>query len=126
MHEKVKLLSRNWQRRKKGIDESLPRLRGEFGKGYKNKDGYIIHCRLGHPNATNAKGAIAEHTLVMCEYLGRPLKKGENIHHKNGINDDNRIENLELWTTKHPPGARVKDKLKWCREFIEEYGHLDE
>jgi len=75
-----------------------------------------------HPNAQK-KGYVAEHRLVMSEHLGRPLKEHENVHHKAGKRDDNRIENLELWTTAQPSGSRVEDKIKWAKRFLESYGY---
>ena len=51
----------------------------------------------------------AEHRLVMTEMLGRPLIKGESVHHKNGIRDDNRPENLELWVSLVRFGQRAID-----------------
>jgi hypothetical protein len=91
-----------------------------FKTGRYDRDGYVYLLGRGHPNAFG-KGIVGEHTVVMAEYLGRPIRKHETVHHKNGIKDDNRIENLELWSGRHAPGTRVSDMVDFCIEFLGEY-----
>lgn len=67
-----------------------------------DKGGYILVHHPGHPMARRCgvdrkPCYVPEHRLVMAEHLGRMLESHEVVHHKNGIHDDNRIENLELF-----------------------------
>lgn len=86
------------------------------------KNGYISIWKPDHPNCRTA-GYVHEHRYIMSEYLGRPLERHENVHHINGDRADNRIENLELWTTQQPSGQRVEDKINWAIKFLKEYGY---
>lgn len=77
--------------------ENNPRWKGGRleDRGYievKLKPDDFFYSMVGH------QGYVLEHRLVMAKHLGRCLQPFEFIHHKNGIKNDNRIENLELTT----------------------------
>ena len=67
---------------------------------------------------------VMEHRLIMEAHIGRPLLREETVHHINGDRLDNRLENLELWSSSQPPGQRIKDKVEWARSIINLYGDL--
>jgi len=64
----------------------------------------------GHPfSAMQHKGTsyVYEHRLVMAHHLGRPLRKGETVHHIDGNRLNNDISNLQLRQGAHGMGAKV-------------------
>ena len=61
----------------------------------RHKAGYIMVRAPGHPRAGRSP-YVFEHILVAEEILGRHLVDGESVHHRNGVRDDNRPENLEF------------------------------
>jgi hypothetical protein len=82
------------------------------------RGGYIA---VSDPRGRRGNYGVLEHRLVYEQFLGRELLPHENIHHVNGVRDDNRLENLELWSTSQPRGQRVEDKVAWAHEIIKLY-----
>lgn len=81
----------------------------------KRGDGYIkVFLKENDPffDMASKNGYVFEHRLVVAKHLGRCLLSTEVVHHKNGIRDDNRFENLELF-----PLAKDHSLLsKSCRD----------
>lgn len=86
----------------------------------------------GHLMISTESGARRMHRWVMEQMLGRKLRRGEVVHHKNGDGHDNREENLGLMTQAeharhHYPEARKNGRFGpqgaclpsgvWSREF---------
>lgn len=112
---------RVWKSGDPGPVESTRRWRPE--RFVSPRDGYARVRVADHPRADKA-GMVFEHIVVMEQVIGRPLdwRAGEQVHHINGVKDDNRPENLELWVTSQPRGQRPADLVEWARDILARYG----
>jgi len=106
---------RHYQRLRRNGFSELPAL--PDGRSSKWPGGRRIN-EQGYATFFDGKRYVLEHRMVMEEHLGRKLKRRENVHHMNGVRDDNRIENLELWVKPQPIGQRPEDLVRWV---VDEY-----
>lgn len=103
---------------KKNVGENSPTWNG----GKFIRKGYVMVHSPNHPRSQDRKSPyVQEHVLVMEKKIGRYLLPNETVHHKNGIKDDNRIDNLELWTSNHPAGQQVEDLISYAKNILETY-----
>ena len=90
----------------------------ERSAAYYRRGSHLLTSKAGYTLLLVNGVRIHEHRIVMEQILGRALLPGENVHHKNGIRDDNSPENLELWVKAQPAGQRVDDLVEFvCRQY---------
>lgn len=111
------------------------------GERYIDPSGYAI---ITAPDGRS----MPEHRYKMEQLLadvldGGPLPKGVNVHHINGVKDDNTVDgplvmgpngywrsgNLELWVTHQPSGQRLADLIRQAEnreleQYRSRYGPL--
>ena len=106
------------------IECKSPNKRGDRRPSKRSPIGSLRLTPQGYVDIKADSGWKRRHRFVMEQHIGRQLSKDNTVHHKNGVRTDNRIENLELWSSSQPSGQRVVDKLTWARELIATYGDL--
>lgn len=89
---------------------------GGLNHGYRS---VAVPSELRH--LTHGESWVGEHRLAMARHLGRPLHPDEVVHHRNGVRTDNRIENLELWSTAHPKGQSIEEKVAFAVDMLRRY-----
>ena len=90
---KIRSLDREITYKYKENDIRSAKLKGRNIKISKDNNGYAITCLT-----KNTKGKTHKiHRLVAKAFISNPEKK-KCVNHKNGIKNDNRVENLE-WCT---------------------------
>lgn len=113
----------HYKRLKDGRDMNAPRRGGfkyldSLGRQWTARSPNVNGYAKLYRKVDGKTVAAPEHRVFMEEYLGRELLPHENVHHINGIRNDNRLENLELWTINQPSGQRVSDLLEWAIDLI--------
>lgn len=96
---KSRVFTEEWKR-------NISKAKKGKGKGVSKKPSGYIEITMGEHKGRS------EHVLIMEEHIGRKLFSNECVHHKNGIRDDNRIENLQLMTKSEHARLHALENIK--------------
>lgn len=89
----------------------------------KGRDGYVYLSGTevkDYPRSAKKSNHLLKHVYLMEKLLGRRLEEGEEVHHKNRIRDDNRIENLLV--TKRSNHSKLHEVHANFGNYIHKYG----
>lgn len=106
-----------YELRNDGLLHSFPRntTNGGYTYGYYDADGYFVYDL----SINGKRKKIRINKLVYETFVGE-IPEGYDIHHKNGIRDDNRVENLELiHKSDHAKRHIEEHKEKTLKAIIE-------
>lgn len=87
----------------RGHSQKINPLKGEYNPNWRggkriDKDGYVLIYTPSHPFTDKTK-CVREHRLIYEQYYNCCLFPWIEVHHINGIKNDNRIENLQPITS---------------------------
>lgn len=117
-YRKIHYIERERNRRyPNGVSKERECVLGTIRKG---SYGYLV-IKVAPGKGKGNRDWMKYHRFVMEKHLGRPLFPFENVHHKNGNKEDNRIINLELWVTKQPKGQRPRDLILYAKWILKMY-----
>lgn len=97
----IRTLAHPIVKRQSAFAHSGPKNRKWNGGKTRTPNGYVYIRDQAHvTNRRTRRGYIMEHIIVWEKHHKKDLPKNLDIHHLNGIKDDNRIENLHAMPSR--------------------------